>query len=520
MKIDSYSTPERKLVNAEEVYQHVKRYCLHSALAELGIVGMKIFKKDKTIEHLLPNTLAEWQLAFLAKALILNSNDHRREPFGDKGLANCVNLYNSLHDKLMDVAEADENSAKLKALDEFLIRLANQQFPFQLNVRHLVPRALYLFDEIPNELKSKKLDIRKDIQRIYGMSVKELIVIGFAIWAKSTNGYFNPEGIINAETEELRKHLPRQKVEKLVSLLTADYYKLRDKFKEDEGEPGYEQYAFNSLRTYPIVQTQIAGLVIPVPRFILERITNGVYFSLMDNYKKEKSNIFLEFFGKEIFENYVGKLLGFHYQRKQLLREFEYGTKKFPQKSPDWIIIEGDCAILIECKTSGITKEAKTWAELKKVQVDLRKRAVRGIIQMEDFIADVKNGKVKNSALKSIKKFYPIILTYDRIFLSGTPVMRKLIKEELKGENKETENYQILGIDELENLIPILKKFSLSELLEIKKNNSEWSTYDFDSYTSYLIKDKDISIELENLMLKEKFDSFFKEISPNLGLKK
>ncbi len=518
MKIDSYSTPERKLVTAEEIYQHVKRYCLHSALAQLGQLGMKIFKKDPSLANLVPSTINEFQLAFLAKALILNANDHKRERFEYKGLMNSVNLFNNLHDPLLEVPDDADGDEHKRALNSFLVRMANQQFPLQGGVRHLVPRALFLFDEIPQSIKNPKIDIQKEIKEIYGLTTKEVIIVGFAIWAKSGEGYFKPDSLINTDSENLKKYLNEKSVNQMLSTMTANYRKLREVYEAEE-QPGFEQYSFNALRQYPVVETQIAGYVIPVQRFVLEKISNGIFYTLSEKYKKDNSNMFLEFFGKELFEEYVRMLFVYHYGEANIIREFEYKKGKRKLWSPDLILLEGNEAILVECKTSGITKESKTLGDKDRLIEDLRKRVVKAVTQTETFVQDIRSKSINDERLEKVKKFHHVVVTYDRIYMSGTPPIKDLINLELSKSGIEGINYQVLGIDEVEMLIPLLNHYSFSVLLNEKETNKDWASEDFDSFIYHFLKEKGKELG-ENVMLKEKLDSLMREISPKMGLKK
>lgn len=519
MRLDYYqSSLSDGKSTTEDIYNHVKRYRLHSALADIGVVSHKIFRRDPTIQNIFPTVVNEWQLAFIAKALILNSNDHRAKNFQDKGMFDTANIYNNLWDPAVDVSETEELEVRQQALNGLLLRIGNQQFPFQIGVRHLIPRCLYLFDEIPKSLKTPKLDISAEINKIYGMTVKEILIVGFSIFAKSDEGYFNPEHLTGTDSEDLKKWLTTERVDKLVSIATIDYYALRELFKKYDTEKGLEQFSFNPLRTYPLVKTQIAGIVIPIPRFVMERFTSGIYFTLMDAFKASgKENMFLEFFGKELFEKYVGILLKQKYGPNQLLEEWVYGKTK--SKTPDWIIIEGDSAILIECKTSGISLEAKSWADLETVQASLRLRAAHGVKQSEKFIEQVRSKQKGLERLFHIKKFYKVIVTYDRIFMSGTPSIRSLIDKELEKEGVKDKDYQVISIDELEKLIPVLEKFSFTDLIDKKMSHDLWSTYDFDVFISAYLKEASADINRENTLLREKYDGLFKEISPKLGLK-
>lgn len=502
----------------EDIYNHVRRYRLHSALADIGIVSHKMFRKDPEIKDISPLTINEWQLAFVAKALIINSNDHRAKDFKDKGMFDTANIYNNLWDPAIDVPETEELEIRQKAADGLIIRISNQQFPFQIGVRHLLPRTQYLFEEIPKTLKNPKFNVQKEIEKIYGLTIKEILIVGFSIFAASVGGFLNPDNLTDTESEDLKRWLTKDRVDKLSTILTADYSTLRDLFSRFDTEKGMEQFSFNPLRTYPLVKTQVAGVVVPVPRFILERITNGVYYSLMDAFKKSgKDNILLEFFGKELFERYVGILLEQKYDPSKLLPEWKYG--KTESRTPDWIIIEGNSAILIECKTSGISLEAKSWADLETVQDSLRIRAAHGILQMENFIQLVQKKQNGLEKLFHIKKFYKVIVTYDRIFLSGSPSIRNLIDKELEKVSVKDKDYHVISIDELEKLIPVLDKYYFSDLMDQKMSDDQWSTFDFDLFISDYLKKLGIDIPRENKLLREKYDKLFKEISPKLGLK-
>ncbi len=74
------------------------------------------------------------------------------------------------------------------------------------------------------------------------------------------------------------------------------------------------------------------------------------------------------FFG-EIFEAYIGLHLEKFYDHDHLHFEPKYGKEH--RRGPDWIVIEGNRAVLIECRTSRLRKETKSRAEFDDVQKDL-----------------------------------------------------------------------------------------------------------------------------------------------------
>lgn len=501
----------------EELYQHVKRYCLYSALAYIGDIGSRLLKKnDSKIMSLCPEIINEWQLAFIAKALILNSNDYKSKSLGIKGLFKCANIYNNFGDKFLKVSR-DDNEKFQKAGQSFLIRTAYQQFSFQREINYLIPRALFLFNEIPSMISNPSFEMESEIRGIYSLSVKEVMMIGFTIFATTKRGYFNPNYLIDFNDEDLKKFITKDTLDNLIDKLSADYPKLRECFNYDKGGKELAPFSFNALRIYPIVKTEIAGLVVPVPRFLLERITTGIYYSLMDKYKDCSSNIFMEFFGKEIFERYVGLLLEQGYEiNKLLFKEWLYKKGRNECLTSDWIIIKDNKAILIECKTSGISMEAKSWAELEKIQYDLKLRVVRALEQMTNLVNDVKKECKGLERLYPIKKFYYVIVTYDKIFLSSSFIIKGMIKKELIKKNIIAPMYEILSVDELEILIPFLKNFSFDFLLDNKFKHKKWAGLDFNEYMYYFLTENSLDTKKENEMLKNKCDKFFEGISPRL----
>ena len=63
------------------------------------------------------------------------------------------------------------------------------------------------------------------------------------------------------------------------------------------------------------------------------------------------------------FQRYVGWLLNDSLgSRASVIEERAYGK---PEKlGPDWIVFQGDAAVLIECRTSSLTLESKETADL------------------------------------------------------------------------------------------------------------------------------------------------------------
>jgi hypothetical protein len=503
----------------DDLFNHVRKYCLHSALAYIGSMGYKIFNNNESIKDLPESVMNWWNLTFISKALILNSNDHKSKVFNRNELIKTLNICNNIFDERLKTATENGKTPTNNGMHDFFIRAAFQQFPFQIGTRNKLPRALILFEDLPKLIENPSIDIGNEVREIYGLSIFEIFLIGFSIFIVSKNGYLNPELITNTKIVRLKKFLTAEKVNRLISKFKINYYGIREEFKKFSGPKGLEQYEFNPLKTFPIIQTQIKGLVIPVPILILFGISDGIYYSLSEKFVDSKKNPFRIFFGKELFERYVGMLLSKKYTKNELFPEWQYGTKKSKCMTTDWIIIKKYIAIMIECKTSGISQEAKSFADFDTIQHDLGLRVVKALKQMQRLTDDVKKRKTGLDKLFGIKKFYYLVVTFDRIFLSGTPVIKNLINRELVKENINIKNYQVLSIDEVENIIPVLDTLELEYLLERKSKDPIWATYDFEIFLKDLCEKEDIKVKTINEMLKNRYEDFAKILNPNFKLK-
>lgn len=502
-----------------DFYEYIKRFKLDDALIKIGALSQRIINNDPALKEYAPNYLNEFVLAFLAKALILSANDYKQEVLTRETLFITLNKFYDLYDKILDVQDSQNESEKISTFESYFLRTANQQFPFQTGLRHLFPRSYILFNDIPKLLTTEKIDLHSEVNNLYSLTVDEFILVGFSIFAGLKDSEVNIPFITGSKIPSLNRYVGNGKLEKLVDLLTINYKQYRDRNEKEETNKELSVYSFNPLRAFPIIKTTTSKLVVPVPRFLVERITTGIYYDLMDKFRTPTDNQFLAFFGKEIFEHYVGMLLEEHYSKVDIVKEFPYGSRHNRSLSPDWIIFENNSAILIQCKTSGLSKNARLYGDLDLIQKDLRKRVIEGINQSNKFLIDYEKNKSICERLKKVNKIHCVILTYERIYMAESPIIRKRIDEELKKRNISL-TYNILSIDQLETLIPNLCFVKFSDLLEIKKTNEKWKLHaEFDSYLFDYLRSNEIKKFNENSLLKSKFQQIFSQISSSFKLK-
>ncbi len=500
----------------EDLKSFLKQFQLSEALATIGSECIHLWQKKTPIEDVARKhiyhfqgiafekkdkvTIALWQLAYIAKLLILVSNDFRPKNFDKDSLLKAAAMFNNLLDRIL----LTDSESEPFAADSFFIRTGYQQFTFQAEKRHLVPRALYLFKEINEELGTDKFDIPKTFVDMYGLTIEDFIYIGFAISAYlRKTAFFNPDEIINAKVPKLANYLTKEKVGRFLNIVTINYADFRKLTEIDQSNVhGLEHFEFNPLVKHPIIRTTKVDFVVPVPVLLLDRVTSGIYYDMLDEFSSRSLlNEFTSFLGG-LFEKYVGKLLTEFYDELHLLPERHYGKCS---RTVDWIILEDNSAVLIECKSSRLTKRAKTFAEQDKLQEDLRKGVARGVKQLFRNKCDIENKIFGLEDLFDIKDLYFLIIVLDPLYFANS-IQRKLIDEELKKDKISNFEYQIMSVSELEYFTTLLSREKLYKILNNKIQDLDKREWDFEQFTNDY---KGEQVKLENKLLSKKFHEFF-----------
>lgn len=511
MNLETYDNANETTIGFEEFAQFLRRYKLDDFLMKMSIVTSKIMLNDKALKEFIPRYFNLWQMAFASHIAILRSNDYRRKTFDDEELKKVAQNYNQLEDPLLG-EDIDNNPGKGWA---FLVRLASMQFTYQTSLSKALGRALVMFYDIPKTLENPEIDIEREIFELYGVKLEDLATIAtcFLICSRA-NGVIDMEMLKASSIPEVIKLVEDGTVQKILDDFSISYEDYRDYYEKHPMTKGYEQYSFNLLRLKPIVITEKGEYVIPVMPFLMEKASTGIYYRLMDHHKLPKSNPFLIFFGKYIFETYIGKQLAVFTEPKSLFEEFQYG--KHGMLTTDWSIIEGASAVLIECKTSGLSINAKTTGDLEKIKEELKSRVVKGLKQMVELREKISIGTPGLEPYNGVKDFHFVVVTYDDIYLANSNFMRKMINEELQKLGITADfKYDVLSMNDIEALHSIGKKYSLAELLKTKHSQDRWVTMDMIPFLRDYLNEEDAKlVNVDNPLLtdrREEYRQFFKD---------
>jgi hypothetical protein len=347
-----------------------------------------------------------------------------------------------------------------------VLRYAAAQFPFQVNTFGCFAQPLILFGEMPEVVSRKKyvpnFGFGNEFQRTTGVSLQDFVDVGFVIWTASkmtngfTRGYFS-----KARSKGIR--LPDDEtICRVLDQVVADPQRFRgiyEKFKEKDRR--FRMYDFNPLFQFPVLRPwkHSRGLAIdqdrmvaPVPDLVSYRFSTGIFYQMFNKYEDQFSN----YFGY-LFEAYVGRILQEATSSENLFSEDDirctYSEKK--GKVPDWIVVEGDTAILVECKATRFSRASLATGAESAINTSLR-QVLKGLIQLHEFQEAAKAKLSGLELLRCCTDLIPVLVTFEPLYLINSKFFRDHINGLLEKKGVNDFPWQILSMKEIEILQPHL----------------------------------------------------------------
>lgn len=379
-------------------------------------------------------------------------------PFEAAALANYIALFGSPSHKQKPLPEISAALNKLKALwksaeeesdysDDpahaatFALRLAYQQIPFSVHPLR-VARVLTLVRDL-----FSAPDLEEYIQNRLGLTNHDLMAVivlllnRFSSWSRSTEN----ELLGLADHEHIRI---------VLGLLAADrtqrlaFFRGKLKVKSPVEMP----YELNTLLRHPLVKCENYYYA-PYPELIGYAATRGLFFRFAEEHGKSFREPFVR-----SFEAKTATILAAMLPGAEILTEQQERGLGWKGKTNDVTAVWEDCALLVECKLSGLYVEAKRTASLDAVVADTRKQIAdgrdrRGLFQLHDKIAAIRAKELParlQEKYKNVKRFFPVLLLFDEISFANTPeTLGNIIKVELEAQGVKDFDYQIWHLEEL-----------------------------------------------------------------------
>ncbi|MBP7652033.1 hypothetical protein KA977_01330 [Candidatus Dependentiae bacterium] len=404
---------------------------------------------------------------------------------------------------LNDVNGIQNNNPTKEEFISYFIR-KTQFSKFYDSLTPEIARTILIFDNFYNTLKDNKnikIDIPKEFESTTGLTIIDFIKCGFVFLTHISRGGI--KNINNIKGDTINKNIAKIKIFFNNNSCSIDEFRRMTNDIDNI-------FAFNYLRKFPLIKLDNENYICPIINLLWLKLTDGIYYILLDQCKDN----FTTSFGY-LYEQYVGKILKYYNKYFKVIPEKTYRIHNKQQcKFIDWSIIDGDTAILFECKTKRLNfVNTIQSGDINSFNMDMQRGIIRAIKSLYDRIQDVKNYPEQFSEFRNIKNFIPVILLFESLPLIEHNYFYQLIDELLKKENIYHFYYCIMDINELEKLLPYIyehnnKFHSLSQFFLQKMNDKNFKNESINnllvSYTSE---------KIYNPVIRDKFEQIKNEIS-------
>lgn len=436
------------------------------------------------------------QVLNLIKLSIIHCNEEGRRIIGTQALEDfvkiCLKMNNYLEPEEQEIAGIQDEEVTKRRMSEFAIK--NLLLHTHRTYQYMLGRYRKLFIEIPLKLSTSTnyFDIPQGFKDVTGFDLGLYVAFGIITifnLMRITMDTIAQENIpiaIDKRTHYSNVESVNKQVAillKQVCLPIADYKnaleKERDLLKDHPKE--YFEYSFLTLEKYPLVELEDGRILCLSLDLMLRKITENVYWIILDGLSEGKKLRFLTFVG-EVFHDYMASTLKRIYGDRFV--QMHYG--KSQNEAADGIAIYPQELVLFEAKTSRLLLRTRRSGDIDLFTDDVRDVITKGSKQLDKVITDFKKGKfrVNSFGAKNIRRFYPVIVTL--VTLPQSNLLREtyeriLISERLLQE-PDIERLSIIDIEELEILEPILDGADFLSILKQWHSTKELRDWGLNNY--------------------------------------
>lgn len=448
--------------------------------------------------------VTQHKLALLAMIVLQNYPwSHACQPSRKEFIALANNVSN---------IESPIEKARLSAKEDLvsiLVRLAYQQFPFQEEVYHALPRHLLLY--LDTHVASPPIDPDAALLKKIGLSIKDFMTIGIAFYAASLeHSTFDRKFVENTPISSLQPYVKSEKVTAFLSVAAADFETFRNLcLREAQRFPKAGLYRFNPLFDRPVIIRRDGSLCVPLPLLLPYVVTKGLYYDFLDQFSDDSGNPFSEWFG-HAFEQYGGLLLRHTFGSENVIEEPVYDKPE--RRGPDWTVIQGNTAIIFEFRSGRLTKRAKTYGDYEEIIKLLKRNVLETLGKIPSKIEGLKSGRT-GIPLSGVTEYIPCVVTYEPLY--SHELFLDVIARELRNENVPEFDFELMSIEDLEWLLAWSTYEEPVKFIRKKWSNPEWKVMSARRLIGKRASEEGIN-KLRNHLLEETINKYWKEIAPAL----
>lgn len=447
---------------------------VEAALREL-LTQYKIDESLEIISKMASTPLGSMRpslLALVVRVLLESETDDRFKVLNTKTLEVCCDLAACLQSSPTAAFGVPVSNDALS----YNHRVAYQQFPDQEETRY-VPRSLVIYRQIaPGVLENKDFDFERRFAETYGLTIDNVWNIGYALtqWANAHPGStFDPNSLQDdLNLEEMDDGVYR----KFLGIYSCDFDVFRSMLSSPvEGQRHFEPYNLNPFRKYPMLTLPNGKHILPIPMYLLRRITHGLYYDLIDLDRRAYINVV----GRS-FREYVWKMLG----------ELSPSESIAQLKNGPFAVISGNKSVLIECITRPFGALSRATGERSHLSDDLgRPGGIVDIVKrLQDIQESTNDGTSSHVSIRD-KKIFGVIVALEDFYLANGRLIRDVVDTQLglQGRPQLSADIQMTHIGGLEDALTFIPSSDTHfvDLIAKKANQPKYQGFEMGEYVRH-----------------------------------
>lgn len=465
--------------NLQRIQDDISALKLDDSLLFLNhILGVsRGYTSDSRLQSVIQNIsppILPHTVHFLAKQILLHSS-----ALGIRTLD--WQQYCVLANRCFELDDPIQHDPDWKGADPsgFFERILSQQIgPQQRNMLQKYGLALGLFRDVGVVEWPQRYDLRSDIQSELGVTVDTFMSMGHLTFAFRTAkchgneciGTFTPmtfveafrQGITWCEPEVWEPFLQRVACNRDLfrEVAAQAEYQVGDpsaleRLKVPSDANLYDQFGFNPLWRFPIIDLGNARYLAVDPELIVERVTFGLFYDLFERDRTSFSTRF-----GDVFERFVGQLIGAVCPTDRLwsasIWEQHFGMieRKRP-KMGDWAYCGDARTVLVECKSLRPSLLLRTYG----AEVTMKATAERiasAVEQLTTHSKSIAEGKWTDVGLRN-RPTVGVIVSYGRLHTANGPFTRARVAQALERKGISPIPYVVLSLDELDTVLCLVE---------------------------------------------------------------
>ena len=302
-----------------------------------------------------------------------------------KNIGKLFLMMNEFYDSL--IPESGDLNGTLEYLIRNYLYLSSEEFE-KLSFRRTLCRYHNLFAELPKSFDwFSEQNWDNHFKNITGLTIEELMAFGFSFLAYWNQFDFNNlkeiPAFLNRNGYFTELKIAKEKTEIAYDIFCDNINISQKQILKQVANNENWQLDFVYQRTKPLFEIPGIGIGNHGLTFLFDKLTNNIYWTLLDNLPEEKKEKFLIFFG-EVFEAYIFDIL------KRTFRNNAHKIKYNGKEAGDCIVIIQRHIFIFEIKSGKFTKKIHLTGTEFMVDEHRKKLVLRQLKQISKVINDFK----------------------------------------------------------------------------------------------------------------------------------